>query len=99
MLHLELGRKNLFSNHDVYFNLFISDCIEYFSKAWFPLNVSLIATNQSCLLARTLLRFAGFHKQPSFGLLRGLLYLEACKLRSASGLIRNYDFPKVVIVF
>ena len=30
-------------------------------KAWFPLNVSVIATNRSCLLARTLLRFAGFH--------------------------------------
>ena len=54
--------------------------------AWFPLNVSVIATNWSCLLARTLLRFAGFHKQPSFGLLRGLLYLEACKSRSASSI-------------
>ena len=46
----------------------------------------LIATNQSCLLARTLLRFAGFHKRPSFGILRGLLYLEACKSRIASGI-------------
>ena len=59
----------------------------YFNcKAWFPLNVSVIATNRSCLLARTLLRFAGFHKQPSFGLLRGLWYLESCKSRSASGI-------------
>ena len=54
--------------------------------AWFPLHVSVIATNQSFLLARTLLRFAGFHKQPSFGLLRGRLYFEACKSRSASGI-------------
>ena len=46
--------------------------------ARFPLNVSVIATNRSCLLARTLLRFAGSHKQPSFDLLQGLLYLEAC---------------------
>ena len=50
------------------------------TKAWFPLNVSVIATNRSCLLARTLLGFAGF------GLLQGLLYLEACKPRSAFGI-------------
>ena len=56
-----------------------------FCKAWFPLNVLMIATNRSCLLTRTLLRFAGFHRQPSFGLLRGLWYMEACKSRSASG--------------
>ena len=31
---------------------------------------------------RTVLRFAGFYEQPSFGLLRGLLYLEACKSHS-----------------
>ena len=37
------------------------------SEAWFPLNVSMLATNQSCLL----LHFVGFHKQPSLGLLRG----------------------------
>ena len=55
-------------------------------KAWFPLIVLVIATNRSCLLARTLLRFAGFHRQPSFGLLQGLLYLDACKSRSASGI-------------
>ena len=36
------------------------------SKAWFPLNVSVIATNLSCLLTRTLLRFAGFLRKPSF---------------------------------
>ena len=43
----------------------------------------MIATNRSCLLARTLLRFAGFYKQPSFGVLRGLLCLEAYKLHIA----------------
>ena len=72
----------------------------HFPKAWFPLNVSVIATNRSCLLARTLLRFAGFHKQPSFGLLRGLLYLEVCKSRSASGIQSEITtFRKVVIIF
>ena len=55
-------------------------------KAWFTLNVSVIETNQSFLLVRTLLRFVGFHKQPSFVLLRGLLYLEACKSCSTSGI-------------
>ena len=71
------------------------------TKAWFPLNFSVIATNRSCLLARTLLRFAGFHRQPSLGLLQGLWYLEAWKSRSASGryLIINNDFPKVVVIF
>ena len=48
-------------------------------KAWFSLNDSVIETNCSCLLAQTLLRFAGFHRQLWFRLLRGLLYLEACK--------------------
>ena len=38
-------------------------------KTWFPLNVSVIATNRSCLLARTLLRFGGFHWQPLLDLL------------------------------
>ena len=55
-------------------------------EAWFPLNVLVIATNRSCLLVRTLLCFAGLLKQPSFGLLWGILYLEACKSRSASGI-------------
>ena len=55
-------------------------------KAWFPLNVSVLATIQSCFLVRTLLRLAGFHRQPSSGLLRGLLYLEVCKSRSASSI-------------
>ena len=58
----------------------------YLSIAWFPLTASVIETNRSCLLARTLLRFACFHRQPSSGLLRDLLYLEACKSRSASGI-------------
>ena len=55
-------------------------------EAWFPLNVLVIATNRSCLLARMLLGFAGFQRQPSFGLLQDLSYLEACKSRSASGI-------------
>ena len=46
----------------------------------------MIATNRSRLLVRTLLRFAGFHRQPSFGLLRGLSYLEVCKSSSTSGI-------------
>ena len=32
------------------------------------------------------MRFAGFYRQPSSGLLRGLLYLEVCKSHSASGI-------------
>ena len=43
----------------------------------------VLPKNRSCLLVRTFLCFAGFHRQPSSGLLRGLLYLEVCKLRSA----------------
>ena len=35
---------------------------------------------------RTLLRFAGFHRQQKPGLLRGLLHLEVCKSRSAPGI-------------
>ena len=56
---------------------------KYHYKAWFPLNGSVLSTNRSCLLVRTLLCFAGFHRQPSLGLLQGLLYLEVCKSRSA----------------
>ena len=68
------------------------------TKAWFPLNVSVIATNRSCLLVQTLLRFAGFYRQPSLGLLRGLLYLEVCKSRSASSIeLEIPTFPKVLI--
>ena len=49
---------------------------------------------------QTLLRYAGFHKQPSFGLLRSLLYLEACKSRSASGIKPEITtFRKIVIIF
>ena len=55
----------------------------------------MLATNQSCLLVRTLFRFAGFHRQPSLGLLRDLLYLEVCKSRR----LRNNDFPKVVVIY
>ena len=46
----------------------------YLFKAWFPLNVSVLATDRSCLLARTSLRWPGFHRQASQGLLRGLLH-------------------------
>ena len=35
---------------------------------------------------QTLLRFVGLYKQPSSGLLRGILYLEVCKSSSASGI-------------
>ena len=45
---------------------------------------SVLATSRICLLMGTLLRFAGLHRQPSSGLLRGLLHLEICKSRSAS---------------
>ena len=63
-----------------YINLYI------FAKAWFPINVSVFATHRSCLLMRTLFCSAGFHRQPSLGLLQGCLYLEVCKSRSASGI-------------
>ena len=67
-------------------------------EAWFPLNVSVLATNGSCLLTRTVLHFSGFHRWPSFGLLRGLLYLEVCKSRSASSIeLEIPTFPKVLI--
>ena len=39
----------------------------------------MLATYRSCLLMQKLLRFAGFHRQPSLSLLRGLLYLKVCK--------------------
>ena len=41
--------------------------------------------NKSELFAHAV-AFGGLHRQQSFGLLRGLLYLEACKSRSASGI-------------
>ena len=68
-------------------------------ETWFPFNVSVIATNRSCLLAQTLLRFAGFHKQPSFGLLRGLLYWEACKSLSIDLKITTFRKSSVFFVF
>ena len=55
-------------------------------ETWFTLNVSVLATNQSCLLVRILLRFDSFHRQASPGLLRGLLQIEVCKMRSASNI-------------
>ena len=49
---------------------------------------------------RTLLHFAGSRRQPLSGLLRGLLYLEVCKSRSASGIeLKIKDFPNVVAIF
>ena len=49
-------------------------------------SIKCFSVRTSCLLVRTLLRFAGFHGRSSLGLLRGLLYLEVCKLRSASSI-------------
>ena len=68
----------------------------------FSLNVSVLAKNQSCLLVRTFLHFAGFHKQPSLGLLRGLLYLdwEVCKPHSAPGIMLEITtFQKSLLHF
>ena len=68
----------------------------------FSLNVSVLAKNQSCLLVRTFLHFAGFHKQPSLGLLRGLLYLdwEVCKPHSAPGIrLEITTFQKSLLYF
>ena len=49
---------------------------------------------------RKLLRFAGFHRQPSLGLLWGLLYLEVCKLRSASGIeLEITTFRKLLLYY
>ena len=66
----------------------------------FSFNVSVLATNRSCLLVLMLLRFAGFHRQPLSGLLRGLLYLEVRESRSASGIeLKKHDIPKVVVIY
>ena len=60
----------------------------------------MLATNQSCLLVRTLLHFAGFHRQPLLGLLRGLLYLEVCESRSASSIeLKIITFGKWLLPF
>ena len=57
------------------------------SLAWFPINVSVLATNWSCVLVRTLLHFAGFHRLPSLCLLQVFfLYMEVCISPSASGI-------------
>ena len=67
---------------------------------WLPLNVSVLATNRNCLLVQTILRLAGFHRQPSLGLLRGLLYSEVCKSRSASGIeLEITTFRKSLLYF
>ena len=64
------------------------------------MNVSVLATNRSCLLVRTLLRSAGFRRQPSPGLLRDLLYLEVCKSRSASDIeLEITTFRKLLLYF
>ena len=78
-IRLSLQRKNVFKLFQGKASLtaFLLHCCQFSL-------VSVIATNRSSLLPRTLLRFAGFNKQPWFGLLRDLLYLEACKSCSAS---------------
>ena len=69
-------------------------------KAWFPLNVSVFTTNRSCLLVQKLLRFSGFHRQLSSGLLRGVLYLNVCNSRSASGIeLKITTFGKSLLQF
>ena len=71
-----------------------------FIKAWFPLNVSVLATNWSCLLVRTLLCFAGFHRQPLSCLLLGVLYLEGSKSRSAPSIgLKITTFWKSLLFF
>ena len=60
--------------------------------------VSVLATNRSCLLVRTLLRSAGFHRQPSKVLLWGLLHSDVCKSQKCIRYsVINNDFPKVVV--
>ena len=77
-----------------------SSCLFDIAKAWFPLNISVFATNRSCLLVRTLVRSAGFHRQPLLGLLRALLYLEVCYSRSASGIeLEITTFRKSLVYF
>ena len=51
---------------------------------------------------RTIMWFAGFHRQPLLGLLRGFLYLEVCGSRSASGIeleITIFGKPLLYILF
>ena len=49
---------------------------------------------------RRLVRFVGFHRQPSLGLLRGLLYLEVCESRSAFGIeLKITTFRKWLLYF
>ena len=69
------------------------------TKAWYPLNVSVLATDRSCLLARTSLRWAGFHRQASQGLLRGLLDQRYVNRAAHSAFITNNDVPRVVVIF
>ena len=74
--------------------------LEAYCWVWFLLEVSVLATNRSCLFVQTLLCFAGFHRQLSSGLLQGLLYLEVCKPRSASGIeLEIMTFRKSMLIF
>ena len=66
---------------------------------WWHLIVSVLATNRSCLLVRKLLRFVGFHRQPSLDLVRGLLYLKVCKSLSASGIEMKITTFLICFVF
>ena len=48
---------------------------------------------------QTLLHFADFHRQTSSGLLQGLLYLEVCKSRSASGIELNISTLRKLLLY
>ena len=56
------------------------NCSEVSIKCFSDRNKSELFANANAVA------FAGFHRQPSLGLLQGLLYLEVCKSRSASGI-------------
>ena len=65
--------KTKYSSHEKT-NLIRCECC----KAWFPLNASILATKSELFArANAVVFFSGFHRRPSFGLLRGPLYLEA----------------------
>ena len=58
--HLWLSDEINYTRQALHYDM--NECGGYMvnAKAWFPLNASVIATNRSCLLARTLLRFRRF---------------------------------------
>ena len=73
-MHTRLVPESLQGLEQRLFNKLWGALVIFLTKAWFPLNVSVVATNLSC---SPLLRFAGFHRRPLFGLMRAPLYLEA----------------------